>query len=390
MTTDNINSDDLAEGLLVIPAGNNFGFLRLATNSYAPGPDDVFVSPDLIKNYRLRPADRISGHWREPSSERHRYRSLADILAVNRQEPDKSIARPHFDDLIPTYPDQQIKLEYPDSSPTPKNITPRVIDLITPLGRGSRCMVVAPPRTGKTHIIQDVGRAIQKNYKDIAIIVLLIDERPEEVTDMREVLGNDDRTNVIASTFDEQPERHIEVAEVVIERAKRLAEMKTHVVILLDSLTRLARAYNTVIPASGRIMSGGLDAKTMPYPKKIFGAARNLRDSGSITIVGTALVDTGSKMDEVIFEELKGTGNSEIHLDRRLMAKRIFPCIDMNKSGTRKEELLLDKDVKESMDAARQLVFANGDAVANMEVLTERLKKTKYNSEFIKTMKGGR
>jgi transcription termination factor Rho len=385
MSNDN---DNIAEGLLVVPGEANYGFLRMANNSYAPGSNDVHVNSDLIKTYKLRPADRISGNWKPPSGDRQKFRSLINILQINRQDPENSYNRPHFDALIPTYPTEQLKLERPGNPSG--NVSARVVDLITPIGRGSRMMVVAPPRTGKSILTQDIAKAIQANYKDVAIIVLLIDERPEEVTDMRQIVGADERTNVIASTFDEQPERHIEVAEVVIERAKRLAEMNTHVVILMDSLTRLARAYNNTIPASGRIMSGGLDARTMPYPKKIFGSARNLQDSGSITIVGTALVDTGSKMDDVIFEELKGTGNAEIHLDRRLMAKRIFPCIDMNKSGTRKEELLLDKEVKETMDAARQLVFSNGDAITNMEVLTSHIKKTKSNNDLIKQLKSGK
>lgn len=383
------DTDTVTEGLLVFAQNNNqnnkFGFLRLASNSYAPGTDDVYVSGDLINQYQLRPADRISGHWRPPGGGNQRFRGLTDIISINRQPPDEAHDRPFFDDLTPIYPNQQLKLEHASSS-----ISARVVDLITPIGRGQRAMIVAPPRTGKTQLLQHIGLGIQNNYKDVVLIVLLIDERPEEVTDMREVLGKDGKVQVIASTFDEQPERHIEVAEVVMERACRLAEMKAHVVVLLDSITRLARAYNTVIPPSGRVMSGGLDARALPYAKKIFGAARNLANSGSITIIGTALVDTGSKMDDIIFEEFKGTGNSEIHLDRRLMEKRIFPCIDMNKSGTRREELLLDPAVKQTMDSARSVAFSRGGSVENMEILVDYIKKTKNNNDLMSMLGSGK
>lgn len=368
------NQEDLADGLLVINR-QGFGFLRMASNSYAASDDDVFVSADKIRLFQLRPADRIMGRCRPPSGDQ-RHRSLVDILQINKQEPSKLAKRPYFDDLTPTYPDSRIHLEY-----DPKNLSTRIVDLVTPIGRGQRCLIVAPPRAGKTHLLQDLALAIQKNHPEIILVVLLIDERPEEVTDMREVVNGE----VIASTFDEQPERHVEVAEVVIERARRLAEMKGHVVVLLDSITRLARAYNTITPASGRVMSGGLDARSLPAPKKIFGAARNLRNAGSITIIGTALVDTGSKMDDVIFEEFKGTGNSEIHLDRRLMDKRIFPCIDIQKSGTRKEELLMDDMTKKRIWAIRS-TLAKAGPVESMEALLSFVAKYPTNADFIRNM----
>lgn len=366
-------SQNTADGLLVIIKPQGFGFLRFETNSYAPGRDDIYVPANLIRLFQLRPADRISGTWKEPVGDQQ-HRTLVEIISVNKQDPQKSNNRPRFDDLIPEYPDQQIRLEH-----DPKNMTSRIIDMVAPLGRGQRCLVVAPPKAGKTHILQDIAISIQKNYPSIILVVLLVDERPEEVTDMREVV----RGEVVASTFDEEPERHVEVAEIVVERARRLAELNGHVVILLDSITRLARAYNTITTPSGRVMSGGMDARALPAPKKIFGAARNLRNAGSITIIGTALVDTGSKMDEVIFEEFKGTGNSEIHLDRRLMEKRIFPCIDIQKSGTRKEELLLDKVTKDRIWGLRS-VLTKGGVVESMEVLQNHLKSCATNADFIK------
>lgn len=368
------NQENITDGLLVI-SRQGFGFLRLESNSYATSRDDVYVPADKIRLLQLRQADRIVGRWKPPSGDQ-KHRSLTDIISINNQEPGKALKRPYFDDLTPTYPDNRIRLEH-DS----KQMSTRIVDLVTPLGRGQRCLIVAPPRAGKTHLLQDIAIAIQKNYPEIILVVLLIDERPEEVTDMRETV----KGAVIASTFDEEPERHVEVAEVVIERARRLAEMRGHVVVLLDSITRLARAYNTITPPSGRIMSGGLDARSLPAPKKIFGAARNLRNAGSITIIGTALVDTGSKMDEVIFEEFKGTGNSEIHLDRRLMDKRIFPCIDIQKSGTRKEELLLDAVTKERMWAIRN-VISRGGPVEQMEALREFVAKYPTNADFIRSM----
>lgn len=372
------NQESVANGLLVFPSRNSqFGFLRLHHNSYAAGPDDVFVSPQLIEQFRLRPADRVIGHWAPPRSNKDPHRFLTDIISVNDRDPNDNRRRPYFDELTPIYPERQIKLEY-----TANDLTSRIIDLVSPAGFGQRSLIVAPPRTGKTVLLHKIATAIQTNYPKVTLIALLIDERPEEVTDFREAI----KGQVIASTFDEQPERHIEVAEVVVERARRLAEMKGDVVILLDSITRLARAYNTCTPTSGRIMSGGLDARALPAPKKIFGAARCLREGGSITIIGTALVDTGSKMDEVIFEEFKGTGNSEIHLDRKLMDKRVFPCIDMFKSGTRKEELLMDKFTKDRMWAIRQ-TLSKADPVSAMEALQSHISKSKSNAEFLLNMK---
>ncbi len=364
--------EQIANGLLVFPnTHDNFGFIRLSQNSYAASQDDIFVNPTLVNSFRLRPADRIIGHWGPPRGNHH-HRSLIDIISVNDKPPGQQ-DRPFFDDLTPIYPNRPIKLEH-----NPAELTSRVIDLVAPLGFGQRSCIVAAPRAGKTVILHRIATAIQTNHPKATLIALLIDERPEEVTDFKEVV----KGQVIASTFDEQPERHVEVAEVVIERAKRLAEQKGDVIILLDSITRLARAYNTVTPPSGRVMSGGLDARALPAPKKIFGAARCLREGGSITIIATTLVDTGSKMDEVIFEEFKGTGNSELHLDRRLMDKRIFPCIDILKSGTRKEELLLDKDLKDKWWAIRQTLAPAG-GVAGMEVLKSNLMKTKSNAEFL-------
>lgn len=363
---------ETADGLLVIEGNSRFGFLRLESNNYARGYDDIYISQDLIYKNRLRPADRIYGTVKAAAGDR-KHREIAEIIHINKQDPKEIKNRPIFDELIPTHPSQIIRLEH-----NPKEITSRIIDLVAPIGRGQRCMVVAPPKAGKSTILQNIAIAIQKNHPDIILVVLLIDERPEEVTEMREIVNG----SVVASTFDEQPERHAEVAEVVVERAKRLAEMNGHVVILLDSITRLARAYNTITPPSGRIMSGGLDARALPAPKKIFGAARNLRGAGSITIIGTALVDTGSKMDEVIFEEFKGTGNSEIHLDRKLFERRIFPCIDIPRSGTRREELLVDSYTKDRMWAIRN-ALAKGGPVEIMEVLRENILKTTTNKEFL-------
>lgn len=363
---------DTAEGLLVFI--KNFGYLRLAENSYATSADDVWVSPDLIQRFGLRAADRVMGRVVPPNADRKHW-SLADVMQINKKDPSKSRNRPFFEKLTPTYPDKQLRLEH-----ARENLSSRIVDLTCPIGKGQRCLIVAPPRTGKTVLMQDIAKAISHNYPEIILIVLLIDERPEEVTDMKEVVDGE----VIASTFDEQPERHVEVAEVVVERAKRLAEMGGDVVILLDSITRLARAYNTVAPVSGRVLSGGIDAKALTPPKKIFGAARNLKEGGSITIIGSALVDTGSKMDDVIFEEFKGTGNAEIHLDRQLMERRIFPCIDILKSGTRKEELLLDKVVKDKMWAVRHLFSEKRvTAVQAMEILHGHVKGHKTNAELI-------
>ena len=362
-----------ANGLLVYSNRDRSGVLRLASNSYASGHNDVFVPASIIEKYAIRPADRVIGNWL-PAKDKQSFRTLTDVISINDKSPEESRNRPHFDDLTPVYPDKQLKLE-------DKELTGRVIDLVAPIGYGQRMLIVAPPKAGKTMCLQAIARSIQAKYPKATLIALLIDERPEEVTDFREAI----KGQVIASTFDEQPERHVEVAEIVVHRARRLAEMKGDVVILLDSITRLARAYNTITPPSSRIMSGGLDARALPAPKKLLGAARNLREGGSITIIGTTLVDTGSKMDEVIFEEFKGTGNSEIHLDRRLMEKRIFPCIDIARSGTRREELLLDKFTKERMWEIRK-TLPSGDATKSMEAFKKFIEKYKTNEEFLRAM----
>src|ERR687888_1140315 len=318
------------EGVLeILPDG--FGFLRAPDYNYLPGPDDIYVSPSQIRRFDLRTGDTISGQVRPPK-DTERYFALLKVESINFETPDQSREKIFFDNLTPLYPMERLRLEY-----NPENLTTRVMDLLSPIGKGQRGMIVAAPRTGKTMMLQSLANAIAKNHPEVYLIVLLIDERPEEVTDMQRSV----RGEVISSTFDEPPTRHIQVADMVIEKAKRLVEHKKDVVILLDSITRLARAHNAVVPASGKILSGGVDSNALHKPKRFFGAARNVEEGGSLTIISTALVDTGSRMDEVIFEEFKGTGNSEIHLDRKLMEKRIFPCLDINKSATRKEELLL-------------------------------------------------
>ncbi len=364
----------VGEGVLeTLPDG--FGFLRAPDYNYLPGPDDIYVSPSQIRRFNLRTGDTITGQIRSPK-EGERYFALLKVESVNFEDPEVARDKILFDNLTPLYPDQKLHLEN-----DPKNNTSRIIDLLTPIGCGQRALIVAAPRTGKTMMMQNIANAITKNHPDVILIVLLIDERPEEVTDMqRSVKGE-----VISSTFDEPASRHVQVAEMVLEKAKRLVEHKKDVVILLDSITRLARAYNTVVPPSGKILSGGVDSNALHKPKRFFGAARNIEEGGSLTIIATALIDTGSRMDEVIFEEFKGTGNCEIHLDRKLMEKRIFPCIDINKSGTRREELLLPENVLNRVWILRKLL-APLNAVDAMEFLGDKMGHTKTNMEFLDSM----
>ena len=364
-----------AEGVLeCLPDG--FGFLRAPEYSYLPGPDDIYVSPAQIRRFDLRTGDTVSGQVRQPK-DGERYFALLKIEAVNFEHPDVSRNKIFFDNLTPLYPDERLGLEVEG------DLSSRVMDLATPMGKGQRALIVAPPRTGKTMLLQSIARSVAKNHPDVALIVLLIDERPEEVTDMeRSVQGE-----VVSSTFDEPATRHVQVADMVIEKAKRLVEHKKDVVILLDSITRLARAYNTVQPPSGKVLSGGLDANALHRPKRFFGAARNIEDGGSLTIIATALVDTGSRMDDVIFEEFKGTGNCEIHLDRKLVDKRVFPAIDINKSGTRKEELLLPADELRRVWVLRK-VLNPLSSVESMELLVDKLSKSESNNAFLSAMSG--
>jgi transcription termination factor Rho len=360
--------------LEILPDG--FGFLRSPDYSYLPSPDDIYVSPSQIRRFNLRTGDLVSGQIRPPK-EGERYFALLKVEAINHESPEDNISRSLFDNLTPYYPTERIKLEY-----SATDFSTRVMDLITPIGMGQRGMIVAAPRTGKTMLLQSIAKAIKKNHKEIHLIILLIDERPEEVTDWKRQVST---AEIISSTFDEPPQRHCQVAEMVIERAKRLVESRRDVVILLDSITRLARAYNAVIPASGKVLSGGLDANALQKPKRFFGTARNIEDGGSLTIMATALVDTGSRMDDVIFEEFKGTGNMELHLDRKLVDKRIFPSIDINASGTRKEELLVDKDTLNKMWILRK-VFNPLSTVESMEFLLGKLMGTKANKDFLDMM----
>jgi len=364
----------ISEGVLeTLPDG--FGFLRAPDSNYLPGPDDIYVSPSQIRRFNLRTGDTISGQIRQPK-DNERYFALLKVEQINFQEPEKCKDKILFDNLTPLYPDERVILEY-----DPKNYSTRVMDLLTPIGMGQRGLIVAPPRTGKTVLLQSIAHAVTTNHPEIKLIVLLIDERPEEVTDMqRSVKGE-----VISSTFDEPAIRHVQVAEMVIEKAKRLVEHRNNVVILLDSITRLARAYNTVVPASGKILSGGVDANALQKPKRFFGAARNIEEGGSLTIIATALVDTGSRMDEVIFEEFKGTGNMETLLDRKMVDKRIFPSIDINKSGTRKEELLLDEKTLNRVWLLRKLLSPLNQ-IDSMEFLLDKLQKTETNDEFLDSM----
>ena len=360
--------------LEILPDG--FGFLRSPDYSYLPSPDDIYVSPSQIRRFNLRTGDLISGQIRPPK-EGERYFALLKVEAINHEPPEQNISRPLFDNLTPYYPTERIKLEY-----SPSDYSTRVMELITPIGKGQRGMIVAAPRTGKTMLLQSIAKAIKKNHKEIHLIILLIDERPEEVTDWKRQVST---AEIISSTFDEPPQRHCQVSEMVIERAKRLVEGKRDVVILLDSITRLARAYNAIIPTSGKVLSGGLDSTALQKPKRFFGTARNIEDGGSLTILATALIDTGSRMDDVIFEEFKGTGNMELHLDRKLVDKRIFPSIDINASGTRKEELLVDRDILNKMWILRKVLNPLG-TVESMEFLLSKLTGTKSNKEFLELM----
>jgi len=362
-----------SEGVLeVLPDG--FGFLRAPDYNYLPGPDDIYVSPSQIRKFDLQTGDTVSGQIRPPK-EGERYFALIKVEAVNFEAPDQSRDKLFFENLTPLYPQERITLE------TPESISSRIMDLWTPIGKGQRGLIVAPPRTGKTMLLQSIAQSVAKNHPEVYLMVLLIDERPEEVTDMQRSVDGE----VISSTFDEPAQRHVQVAEMVIEKAKRLVEHKKDVLILLDSITRLARAYNTVIPASGKILSGGLDSNALQKPKRFFGAARNIEEGGSLTIMATALVDTGSRMDDIIFEEFKGTGNMEIHLDRKLTDKRVFPSIDVAKSGTRKEELLIPKDDLNRIWVLRKVLNPLSPVEA-MELLIDKMSKTKTNADFLASM----
>jgi len=368
--------------LEILPDG--FGFLRSPEANYLPGPDDIYVSPSQVRRFALRTGDTVEGQIRSPR-DGERYFALLKVEAVNFEPPEAVRHRINFDNLTPLYPDERLKMEVENFQSVAKgpqrDYTPRVIDLISPVGKGQRALIVAPPRTGKTVMLQNIAAAIAANHPEVFLIVLLIDERPEEVTDMaRSVKGE-----VVSSTFDEPATRHVQVTEMVLEKAKRLVEHKRDVVILLDSITRLARAYNTVVPSSGKVLTGGVDANALQRPKRFFGAARNIEEGGSLTIIATALVDTGSRMDEVIFEEFKGTGNSEIILDRKLSDKRTFPAIDITKSGTRKEELLVEKSVLSKMWVLRRILSPMGTVDA-MEFLLDKLKYSKTNDDFFEAM----
>jgi transcription termination factor Rho len=365
-----------SEGVLeCLPDG--FGFLRAPEYNYLPGPDDIYVSPSQIRKFDLRTGDTISGQIRPPK-EGERYFALIKVEAVNFEPPEAARERIFFDNLTPLYPLERVQLET-----VKDNLSARVMDLMTPVGKGQRGLIVAAPRTGKTMLLQNIANSVTANHPEIVLIVLLIDERPEEVTDMQRSVNGE----VISSTFDEPASRHVQVAEMVIEKAKRLVEHKRDVVILLDSITRLARAYNTVVPPSGKVLSGGVDSNALQRPKRFFGAARNIEEGGSLTIIATALIDTGSRMDDVIFEEFKGTGNMEIHLDRKLVDKRIFPSIDINKSGTRKEELLLNAEELNRVWILRK-VLSPLSAVEAMELLLDKMGKTRTNLDFLKSMSG--
>jgi transcription termination factor Rho len=367
----------LGDGVLEV-LSDGFGFLRSPEANYLPGPDDIYVSPNQVRRFGLRTGDTVEGQIRSPR-DGERYFALLKVNRINFEEPDRLRHRINFDNLTPLYPEEKIELELKD--PTTRDLTTRVLDLITPLGKGQRALIVSPPRTGKTVMLQNIAHALAGNHPEVYLIVLLIDERPEEVTDMaRSVKGE-----VISSTFDEPATRHVQVAEMVIEKAKRLVEHKRDVVILLDSITRLARAYNTVVPSSGKVLTGGVDANALQRPKRFFGAARNIEEGGSLTIIATALIDTGSRMDEVIFEEFKGTGNSEIVLDRKVADKRTFPALDITKSGTRKEELLVDRGVLAKMWVLRRVLMPMGTN-DGLEFLINKLKESKNNSEFFDAM----
>lgn len=362
------------EGVLeILP--DQYGFLRSLEANYLHGPDDIYVSPSQIRKFGLRTGDTIRGIIRPPKDS-ERFYALLKVESINFEDPEIAKEKILFDNLTPLYPEDKIKLEF-----DPKNLSTRLMDLLIPIGKGQRGLIVAPPRTGKTVLLKDIAHAINTNHKEIFLMVLLIDERPEEVTDMQRSVNGE----VISSTFDEPPQRHIQIAEIVIEKAKRLVETGKDVVILLDSITRLARAYNVTIPSSGKVLSGGVDSNALHKPKRFFGAARNIEEGGSLTIIATALVDTGSRMDEVIFEEFKGTGNLEVNLDRKLSEKRVFPAIDINKSGTRKEELLVDKNHLKKIWILRK-VLSNMDTTESMEFIIDKIKNTKSNSDFLNLM----
>ena len=368
------NGTIFGEGVLET-LSDGFGFLRSPDYNYLPGPDDIYVSPSQIRRFNLRTGDVVSGNVRPPK-EGERYFALLKVETINYEDPEVARDKILFDNLTPIYPMERFKLES-----SVDDYSTRIIDLITPIGMGQRGLIVAPPRTGKTMLLQAIAKSIMKNHKDVSLIVLLIDERPEEVTDMqRQVKGE-----VVSSTFDEPAQRHVQVAEMVLEKAKRLVEHKRNVVILLDSITRLARAFNTVVPPSGKVLSGGLDANALQRPKRFFGSARNIENGGSLTIIATALIDTGSRMDDVIFEEFKGTGNMELHLERKLADKRVFPAIDINLSGTRKEELLVDKEDLNKMWILRKVLSPLG-SIESMEFLMDKIKGTKTNKEFLESM----
>ena len=360
---------------------DGFGFLRAMESNYLPGPDDIYVSPSQIRKFGLRTGDTVEGPVRAPK-EGERYFALLQVSKINFEEPEKSRHKIAFDNLTPLYPDKQLVMEVEMVKTEKKpDLTPRLIDLVSPIGKGQRSIIISPPKAGKTMILQSIANSIAKNYPECYLIVLLIDERPEEVTDMQRTVKGE----VISSTFDEPAQRHVAVAEMVIEKAKRLTEHKKDVVILLDSITRLGRAYNAVIPSSGKVLTGGVDANALQRPKRFFGAARNIEEGGSLTIISTALIDTGSRMDEVIFEEFKGTGNSETVLDRKIADKRIYPAIDITKSGTRREELLFDKNDLQKMNVLRRIIAPMGTMDA-IEFISSKLKDTKNNAEFFNSM----
>ncbi|HBO92948.1 MAG TPA: transcription termination factor Rho, partial [Gammaproteobacteria bacterium] len=370
--------DIFGDGVLEI-LQDGFGFLRSAEGSYLAGPDDIYVSPSQIRRFNLRTGDTVSGKIRPPK-EGERYFALLKVNEINLDRPEQAKNKILFENLTPLFPQERLMMEIGNGST--EDITARTIDLVAPIGKGQRGLIVSPPKAGKTLMLQNIAHSISRNSPDCHLIVLLIDERPEEVTEMRRTV----RGEVVASTFDEPPARHVQVAEMVLEKAKRLVEHKRDVVILLDSITRLARAYNTVIPSSGKVLTGGVDAHALERPKRFFGAARNIEEGGSLTILATALVDTGSKMDEVIFEEFKGTGNQELHLDRRIAEKRVFPAININKSGTRREDLLTSEDELKKMWILRKILHPM-DEIAAMEFLIDKMRDTKTNEEFFDSMK---
>ena len=370
----------IGEGVVEV-LQDGFGFLRSPNANYLPGADDIYVSPSQIRKFNLRTGDTVEGEIRSPK-EGERYFALIKLNTINFESPEAARHKINFDNLTPLYPDERFIMEIED--PTIKDLSARVIDIVAPMGKGQRALIVAPPRTGKTVLLQNIAHSITANHPDVYLIVLLIDERPEEVTDMKRTVD----AEVVSSTFDEPATRHVQVAEMVIEKAKRMVEYGRDVCILLDSITRLARAYNAVQPASGKVLSGGLDANALQRPKRFFGAARNIEEGGSLTILGTALIDTGSRMDEVIFEEFKGTGNMELHLDRRLADRRVFPAIDITRSGTRKEELLLEPQVLNAVWVLRK-VLTQMNSMEAMELLLDRLRRTENNEEFIRMMREG-